>query len=191
VGKVTYDISMSLDGFVSGANVRLEAGLGDGGERLHDWGFNSSDPRNREIVAGWVNTGAIITGRKTYDLSIQYWGADGPIQSTRVPVIVLSHSVPTDVPAGGVYTFVDSVEAAFEKAQQAAGDKDIGVQGPATARQLIQRGFVDEIFVHLVPVLFGSGVRLFEAPDSEPVPLETVAVIETAEAIHLRFRVVK
>ena len=71
MGKVTYDISMSLDGFVSGANVRLEAGLGDGGERLHHWGFNNTDPRNREIVEGWVNTGAIITGRKTYDLSIQ------------------------------------------------------------------------------------------------------------------------
>jgi dihydrofolate reductase len=191
MGKVTYDISMSLDGFVSGANVRLEAGLGDGGERLHEWGFTSTDPRNREIVEGWVNTGAIITGRKTYDLSIQYWGADGPVQSTRVPVIVLSHSVPDDVPAGGVYTFVDGVEAAFEKAKQAAGDKDIGVQGPTTAQQLIQRGLVDEIFIHLVPVLFGSGVRLFESPDSVHVPLEPVEVIKTAEAIHLRFRVVK
>jgi dihydrofolate reductase len=191
MGKVVYDISMSLDGFVAGANVSLEAGLGEGGERLHEWGFNSTDPRNRAIVEGWVNTGAIITGRKTYDLSIQYWGADGPIQSTRVPVIVLSHSVPKEVPAGGVYTFVDSVEAAFEQAKQAAGDKDIGVQGPTTAQQLIQRGLVDEIFIHLIPVLFGSGVRLFEQPDSEHVPLETVEVIETAEAIHLRFRVVK
>jgi len=191
MGKVVYDISMSLDGFVSGANVRLEAGLGKGGERLHDWGFTSTDPRNRAIVERWVNTGAVITGRKTYDLSIQYWGADGPIQSTRVPVIVLSHSVPNEVPAGGVYTFVDSVEAAFEKAKQAAGDKDIGVQGPTTAQQFIQRGLMDEIFVHLVPVLFGSGTRLFENPDSEQVPLEKVEVIETPEAIHLRCRVVK
>ena len=191
MGKVVYDISMSLDGFISGPNVRLEAGLGDGGERLHDWGFNSTDPRNRELVEAWVNTGAIIVGRKTYDLSIPHWGADGPIGSARVPVVVLSHSVPKDVPAGAVYTFVDSVEAAFEKAKQAAGDKDIGVQGPHTAQQFIQRGLVDEIFIHLVPVLFGSGVRLFEHPGSEHVPLETVEVIQTAEAIHLRFRVVK
>ena len=191
MGKVVYDISMSLDGLVSGAKVSLEAGLGEGGERLHDWGFKSTDPRNREIVEGWVNTGAIIVGRKTYDLSIQYWGADGPIYSARVPVIVLSHSVPDDVPAGSVYTFVDSVEAAFEKAKQAAGAKDIGVQGPYTAQQFIQRGLVDEIFIHLVPVLFGSGVRLFEHPGSEPVPLETVEVLQTAEAVHLRFRVVK
>jgi len=191
MGKVVYDISMSLDGFVSGANVRLEAGLGDGGERLHEWAFNSPDPHDREIVEGWVNTGAIITGRKTYDLSIQYWGADGPIQAARVPVIVLSHSVPTDVPAGGVYTFVDSVEAAFEKAKQAAGDKDIGVQGPNVAQQLINLGLVDEISIHLVPVLFGSGVRLFESAGGAHIPLETVEVIKTAEAIHLRLRVVK
>src|SRR5262245_11068829 len=122
MGRVVYDISMSLDGFVAGANVRLEAGLGDDGERLHDWGFKSTDPRNREITEGWVNTGAISVGRKTYDLSIQYWGADGPIYTARVPVLVLSHSVPDDVPANSVYTFVDSVEAAFEKAKQAAGD---------------------------------------------------------------------
>ena len=191
MGKVVYDISMSLDGFVSGANVRPEAGLGDGGERLHDWGFNSTDPRNRAIVESWVNTGAIIVGRKTYDLSIPYWGADGPIYTARVPVIVLSHSVPNDVPAGGVYTFVNSIEAAIEKAQQAAGDKPIGVQGPNTVQQFIRRSLIDEIVIHLVPVLFGSGVRLFEQPDSEHVPLEPVEVIQTAEAIHLRFRVVK
>lgn len=191
MGKVVYDISMSLDGFVSGPNVRLEAGLGDGGERLHDWGFKSTDPRNLKLVEGWANTGAIITGRKTYDLSIQYWGADGPISPARVPVIVLSHSVPTDVPAGSVYTFVDNVETAFEKAKRAAGDKDIGVQGPTTAQQLIQRGLIDEISIHLVPVLFGSGIRLFEQPDGGQVPLEALDVIETKEAIHLRFRVLK
>jgi dihydrofolate reductase len=191
MGKVTFDISMSLDGFVSGANVRPEAGLGEGGERLHDWGFNSTDPRNRKIVEAWVDTGAIITGRRTYDLSIPYWGADGPLGSARVPTVVLSHSVPNDIPEGSVYIFADSVEAAFEKAKQAAGDKEIGVQGPITARQLIQRGLIDEIFIHLVPVLFGSGTRLFDNPDSEHIPLEPVEVIETPEVIHMRFRVVK
>ena len=191
MGKVTYDISMSLDGFVSGPNVRLEAGLGDGGERLHDWGFHSTDPRNLKLVEGWTHTGAVITGRTTYDMSIQYLGADGPIPSVRVPVFILSHSVPTDVPAGSVYTFVDSVEAAYEKAKQAAGDKDIGIQGPNVAQQFIKRGLVDEIFIHIVPVLFGSGLRLFEDSDGEPVPLETVEVIETKEAIHMRFRVIK
>jgi hypothetical protein len=70
MGKVIYDVSMSLDGFITAANVRPEAGLGDGGEQLHEWAFNSADPRNREIVEGSAKTGATITGRTTYDLSI-------------------------------------------------------------------------------------------------------------------------
>jgi hypothetical protein len=72
MGKVIYDVSMSLDGFITAANVRPEAGLGDGDERLHEWGFTSADPRNREIVEGPVSTGATINGRTTYDLSIPY-----------------------------------------------------------------------------------------------------------------------
>lgn len=191
MGKVVYDVSMSLDGFITAANVRPEAGLGDDGERLHDWAFKSADPRNREIMAGAGNTGAVVVGRTTYDLSIPYWGADGPVGTARVPTIVVSHSVPGDIPDGSVYIFADSIEAAHEKAQKTAGNKDIGLTGADTARQFIKRGFVDEVFVHVVPVLFGSGVRLFESPDSEHVPLETVEVIHTPEVIHLRFRIVK
>src|SRR5690348_2585627 len=134
MGKVVYDISMSLDGYVTGAKPRLEAGLGDGGERLHEWAFNSQDPRNQGIIEAWVNAGAVVVGRTTYDLSIPHWGADGPIPEKRVPVIIVSHSVPAEVPVGGVYTFVESVEAAYEKAQRVAGDKLIGVQGPDIAR---------------------------------------------------------
>ena len=86
MGTIVFDISMSLDGFISGANPRLEAGLGDDGERLHDWGFNSSDPYNLKLVEEWINTGAIISGRTTYDHSIKHWGDGGPIPSARVPV---------------------------------------------------------------------------------------------------------
>ena len=191
MGKVVYDISMSLDGFIAAANVRPEAGLGDGGERLHEWAFNSEDPRNRQFLEVGETTGAVIVGRTTYDLSIPYWGADGPIGSARIPTVVVSHTVPQDVPDGSVYIFADSIETAFEKAKQAAGDKDIGVAGANIAQQLITRGLIDEILVHVVPVLFGSGVRLFEQPDGEHIPLETIEVIETKEVIHLRFRVVK
>jgi dihydrofolate reductase len=191
MGKVVYDISMSLDGFIAAANVRPEAGLGDGGERLHEWAFNSADPRNRQFLEAVANTGAIITGRTTYDLSIPYWGADGPTGSVRVPTVIVSHSVPKDIPDGSVYVFADSIEAAHEKAQKAAGNKDIGVSGANTAQQLITLGLVDEISIHLVPVLFGSGVRLYEHLGSEHIPLETVEVINTPEVIHLRFRVVK
>jgi len=192
MGKVIYDISMSLDGFIAAANVRPEAGLGDGGERLHDWGFNSADPRNCEIEEALLaTTGAVIVGRTTYNLSILNWGADGPTGAARVPTVVVSHGVPQDIPDGGVYTFVDSVEAALETAKKAAGDKDVVIQGGNIAQQFITLGLVDEIFIHLVPVLFGSGTRLIEDLDGEHVQLETAEVIETKEAIHLRFRVIK
>jgi dihydrofolate reductase len=193
MGKVIYDISMSLDGFIAGANVRAEAGwagLGDGGERLHDWAFSSVDPRNREIAEAMVaSTGAVIVGRTTYDVSIPNWGADGPIG--RVATIVVSHSVPKDIPDGGVYVFVDGVEAAYEEAKKAAGNKDIVVHGANTAQQLITLGLIDEISIHVAPILFGSGIRLFEHQGGEHIPLETTEVIETKEAIHLRFRVIK
>ena len=195
MGKVIYDISMSLDGFIAGANVRPEpgwAGLGEGGERLHDWGFNSADPRNRDIAeAMMASTGAVLVGRTTYNVSLPNWGADGPTGSARIPTIVVSHRVPQDIPDGGVYVFVHSVEAAHAEAKKAAGDKDIVVQGANTAQQLITLGLMDEILIHLAPVLFGSGTRLIEDLGGEHVQLETTEVIETKEAIHLRFHVVK
>jgi dihydrofolate reductase len=194
MGKVIHDISMSLDGFIAGANARPEAGwagLGEGGERLHDWGFNSADPLNLQVVESWVSTGAVICGRTTYNNSILNWGSDGPIGAARRPTIIVSHSVPQDIPPSGVYTFVDSIETAFETAKNAAGDKDIGIAGGNIAQQFIARGLVDEIFIHLVPVLFGSGTRLIEDLGGQHVQLETTEVIETKEAIHLRFRVIK
>ena len=191
MGKVYYDVSMSLDGFITAANARPEAGLGDGAERLHEWGFNSADPRNREIVESWASTGAVIVGRTTYDLSIPYWGADGPLGAARVPTFIVSHSVPQDIPGGGVYTFVDGVETALEKAKKVAGDKDVSISGANVAQQFLKRGLIDEVSIHLVPVLFGSGTRLFEGLDGEHISLEIIEVIQTAEAIHMRFRVVK
>jgi dihydrofolate reductase len=192
MGKVIYDISMSLDGFITAANVRPEAGLGDDGERLHDWAFNSPDPRNRELLKKGASLGAIITGRHNYDLSIPYWEADGPTGAARVPTVVVSHSVPKEIPNGGVYSFANGVEGALETAKKAAGAKDVAIMGGANiAAQFVNRGLVDEISIHLVPVLFGSGIRLFEHLDSEHFRLETDEVIETKEAIHLRFRVVK
>jgi dihydrofolate reductase len=195
MGKVIYDISMSLDGFIAGANARAEAGwagLGDGGERLHDWGFNSADPRNRKIgEALFATMGAVIVGRTTYNNSILNWGADGPTGPARLPTIIVSHSLPQDIPDGGVYTFVDSVEVALETAKKAAGNKNVILQGGNIAQQFITLGLIDEIFIHLAPALFGTGTRLIEDLGGEHVQLETIEVIETKEAIHLRFRVIK
>jgi dihydrofolate reductase len=191
MGKVIFDISMSLDGFITAANPRPQAGLGDGGERLHDWGFNSADPRNREVMAWYATTGANIFGRTGYDHSITNWGADGPTGPARIPTVIVSHRVPQNIPQGSVYRFVDSIEAAFETAKKLAGDKDIYITGADIAQQFLQRGLIDEISIHLVPVLFGSGTRLFEHLNNEHISLEIMEVIQTAEAIHLRFHVVK
>lgn len=192
MGKVSFDISMSLDGFVTAANRRPEEPMGDDGERLHAWAFKSEDERNSKILEGGAALGAVIAGRRTYDDSVPWWGPDGPTGPARVPTIVVSHTAPKSVPEGGVYTFVDGIEDALARAQEVAGDKDISVMGGANiAQQFIEAGLLDEISIHLVPVLFGSGLRLFEDHISKHIQLETTEVIETKEATHLRFRVVR
>jgi dihydrofolate reductase len=190
--KVIFDISMSLDGFVTASNVRPEEPMGDGGQRLHEWAFGE-DERNRELLTESMNfVGAIVAGRGTYDISVGWWGADGPAGPARVPVFVVTHAEPEKAPEGGVYTFVTGgIESVLEEAKAAAGDKDVAVMGGAeTGQQFIRTGLVDEISIHLVPVLFGSGTRLFEHLGKEHIQLETTGVIETPEATHLRFRVV-
>ena len=193
MGKVTFDISMSLDGFVTASNRTPEEPMGKGGERLHDWAFGGEDKRDRDVLErGISTTGAVIAGRRTYDDSIPWWGADGPTGPVRLPVIVVSHSVPEDVPEGGVYTFVDGIESALARAQEAAGEKNVNIMGGADiAQQYLRAGLVDEISIHLVPVLFSGGIRLFEQLGNEHIQLETIEAINTAAATHLRYRVLK
>jgi dihydrofolate reductase len=193
MSKVIFDISMSLDGFVTASNVRPEEPMGDGGQRLHEWAFGE-DERNRELLAEAVNfVGAVIAGRRTYALSVPWWGADGPTGPARVPVFVVTHAEPEEVPEEGVYTFVtDGIESALEQAKMAAGEKDVAAMGGAEmGQQYIGAGLVDEISIHLVPELLGGGTRMFEHLGGEHIQLESTGVIETPEATHLRFRVVE
>jgi dihydrofolate reductase len=191
MGKVVFDISTSVDGFITGANPRPEAGLGDDGERLHNWFFNSADPYNREFPKWFERVGVNIFGRTGFNHSILYWGADGPSGPARIPTIIVSHTTPDNLPPGHVYRFVNGIEATFETAQKIAGDKDVYITGGNVAQQFLTRGLVDEISLHVVPVLFGSGTRLFDLAGSEAISLETLDVINTKEAIHTRFRVLK
>jgi dihydrofolate reductase len=193
VGKVNFDISMSLDGYIAAANQRPGQPMGDGGERLHEWAFGD-DPRDREVLEqGVAGSGAVICGRRTYDDSLPWWGADGPTGPARLPVIVVTHSVPHAVPEGSVYTFVTAgIEAALEQAQVVAGDKDVTVMGGAeTGQRYLAAGLVDELSVHLVPVLLGNGLRMFDNLGVEPITLENTTAIQTAVATHLRLRVVR
>ena len=190
MGKVVYDISMSLDGFITAAGQTPLEPMGAGGQRLHDWAFGD-DERDREVLStGLAGTGAVITGRRNYTDALPWWGADGPTGPARLPIVVLCHQIPADPPPpGGVYTFVTGgVEQALKQAREAAGDKDVTVMGGAeTGRQFLAAGLVDEISIHLVPVVLGGGTPMFTG--GLPVELENISSLQTAAATHLRFRV--
>ncbi|AYY12180.1 dihydrofolate reductase [Actinobacteria bacterium YIM 96077] len=192
MSKVIVDISMSLDGYMSASQVSPDEPMGEDGQRLHAWAFNGNDERNFEALANAVGgVGAIITGRRTYELSVPWWGLDGPSGSRRTPVFVLTRSVPQNVPDGGVYTFVNTgIDQALTEARTAADTADVCVMGGADViQQFIRAGLVDELSIHMAPVLLGGGIRLFENHVANHVGLESISTITTAEATHLRFRV--
>jgi dihydrofolate reductase len=193
MSKLTFDMSMSLDGFIRAADPTPDAPLGVGGERLHHWAFGE-DERDRSVLAeGGQGVGAVIAGRRTYDDSVAFWGADGPTGSARLPVVVVTHDPPTDPPDNGVYRFATSgIEAALNDARDAAGGQNLTVMGgPDLGGQFLAAGLVDELSIHLVPVLFGRGTRLFEdLPGGHP-ELESLSAIQTPNATHLRFRIVR
>ncbi len=193
MGKVMFDISMSLDGLITGPDPHPSQGLGKGGERLHAWAFEGKrDPNNALVLEEMVQTsGAIVAGRRTYDIA--NWGEKDPWGS-QLPVFVLTHAVPKGVPAkGAVYTFVtEGVESALDEARAAAGEKNVCVIGGATlGQQCLQAGLLDEIHLHLVSVLLGEGTRLFEHLGPLPYDLQQSRVIESRGVTHIRYSVIK
>ena len=191
--KVIFDISMSLDGFMTAARQTRENPMGEGGLRLVQWAFEG-DERDRQVIADGVGgVGAVIAGRRTYDHSVPWWGANGPTGEARVPVFVVTHSVPDDAPEGGVYTFVTGgIDQALEQATAAAGDKYVTVMGGAEiGQQYIRAGLVDELSIHLVPILLGAGTRMFENLGEEQIELAPAGLPQGQLATHLRLRVVK
>ena len=185
-----FDISMSLDGYVTAAGARPEEPMGDGGQQLHEWALGP-DERGRDVLAESASTvGATIAGRRTYDLSVPWWGPDGPGGEARTPTFIVSHGTPGQVPEESVYTFVNSPVEALELASAAAGDRDVDVFSASIGQQLLRAGRIDEIHVHLVPVLFGAGTRLFEDLGGTHVQLAVTRVAEGSQATHLRSAVV-
>lgn len=195
MSQVIIDISLSLDGFMTAANQTAEEPLGDGGQQLHDWAFgDNADAVSRKMLEeGIASIGAVVCGRKTYDDSLPWWGADGPTGPARRPLFVVTHSAPMESPEGGIYTFVtDGIESALAQAKAAAGEKDISVMGGASiGQQCLAAGLVDEISIHLVPVLFGSGTRMFDHLSAAHIQLEPIDTVATSLATHLRYRVVR
>lgn len=138
MSKVIFDISMSLDGFMTAANQNLEEPLGEGGLQLHAWAIgDDTDARDRKVLEeGIASIRAVIAGRETYDTSLPGWGVDGPTGLARRPVFVVTHRAPAESPEGGVYTFVtDGIASALVLARATAGKKDISVMGGASIGQ--------------------------------------------------------
>lgn len=193
MSKVIFDISMSLDGFMTAAGQTRENPMGDGGLRLVQWAFEGDQRDRRVLEEGVAGVGAVIAGRRTYDDSVPWWGANGPTGEARVPVLVVTHSPPEDAPEGGVYSFVTGgIEEALEQAKATAGDKYVTVMGGAEiGQQFIRAGLADELSIHLVPILLGAGTRMFENLGEAQIPLELTDLTRGLLANHLRFRVVR
>lgn len=186
---VICDMSMSLDGYVTGPNDSRENPFGDGADTLHDWLFVDPTDDDRALMNDGVDgTGAVVMGRRSFDKCVEIWGEDGPLNG--LPCFVVTHNEPTE-PHPSVYTFVTGgVADAIKLAKDAAGDKVVGLHGATVMQQGLPLGLVDEILVHVVPLLIGGGTRLFDTLDSA-VTLERTDVRVTPKATHLRFRVVR
>lgn len=160
--------------------------MGIGGLRLHDWILNSHNEDDARLAREMVETtGAVILGRRTFDIGIEVWN-DTPFP---VPCFVLTHR-PTQVRTerSGTFTFVPDVPSALALARAAAGDKAIRLMGGACSRAFLDAGLVDEIQVQIAPVLLGQGHRLFEPTGASPVGLEQISITSTPNAAHLSFR---
>jgi dihydrofolate reductase len=204
MSKVVLDMSVSLDGIGAGPNPSAEHPMGTGGERLHAWmpfyapkhASTAGVPAASEVDARMVQElfavaqGAVVLGKRTFDLGLEPWGGT-PFPA---PCFVVTHETREDlVTATGTFAFVtDGIERAVRRAQAAAGDNDVLVMGgPTIAQQAVRAGLVDEIAIHVVPVLLGAGSRPFAHLGPEAIELERIELIASPQATHLRFRVVK
>jgi dihydrofolate reductase len=190
--KVILELSVSLDGFVAGPGVSPEVPMGRGGEALHDWMFEGrSAEEAREFgTEQFSGIGAVIVGRRMADLGIGPWGEE-PVY--HAPVFVVTHRpAETIVKRGGTsYIFVtDGIDDALNRAREAAGSQDVRVNGGADiARQYLAAGAVDELRLHLVPMVFGGGTRLFADEPRLHVHLRPLDVASAPLATHLTYAV--
>jgi dihydrofolate reductase len=178
MAAVVWHVTMSLDGFI--------AGPGDAMDWVFDYFSEESNETAVEVIA---TTGAILMGRHTYEVEDRYRpGIYGGAWTG--PYFVLSHEPPAVVPQWMTGTFIsEDIEAAVARAKQAAGGKNVGILGANLAKQCLEDGLLDEIIIHLAPVLLGDGVRLFAVPGGQRVRLEPTQVTRTGPLTDLRFRV--
>lgn len=203
MGKVIFNMTMSLDGFVAGPNDDPENGMGDGGDGLFKWYFGGDveipisdgnmalkvSPQSAELLNQAFKTcGAGVWGRRTFDIA-KGWGGHPPGS----PCFIVTHTVPQEwVTEGSPFTFVtDGIESAIRQATKAAEDKDVVVCTASILQQCLNAGLMDEIHVDVAPLLLGGGVRLFNHLKIAPIELECIRVVAAPGITHLGFRVVK
>jgi dihydrofolate reductase len=203
-GRVFADITMSLDGFITGPKDSVEQPLGQGGERLHQWLYDlASWNRAHGHEAGHTGTdddimdeafersGATVMGKRMFDHGLLPWGDEPPFHQS---VFVLTHELREPlVKADTKFIFVtDGIKKAVEMARTAAGEKDMSIAGGASViQQALRARLLDEIQVHLVPIFMGGGVRLFENVGSDPPQLTCTRMVESPGVVHLRFEVAR
>ena len=192
MGVIRLDMTISLDGYVTGPQDSMDDPMGIGGFRLFNWLDRRNDPGpSGQVFTEAMSTRAVIAGRRTYELAGRWKGDhhDG------VPIFVLTHEVPDDPPPGSV-RYVTDVRECAARARAAAGDGDVMVHGAGAAQALLRAGQLDELEVHLVPVLLGLGRRLFDNLPAEHIELNLLRCLTTPEVkelgqhvTHLRYRV--
>jgi dihydrofolate reductase len=200
VSATVLYMSMSLDGFIAGPNESPDNGLGDGGERLHEWalgGGNGIDDLEAARRSGGINgtiidefmaTGAVVAGRGTFEPA-GGWGGD---HHDGVPIFILTRQDPADLRQWPLVTYVDDVTTAMTRAKEAAGDRNVLVHGAGTAQLGLAAGVLDEIELHVIPVLFGQGRRLFEGLPPQQIELQRTRILEGEGGVtHMHYRVLR
>ena len=213
MARLRFRISMSLDGFVAGPDQSVQNPLGLGGKRLHEWAFPLESFRRRlglgpggevnestaVVEESVANVGATVMGRNMFGGHpgpwdpakpwTGWWGSNPPFHH---PVFVVTHHArePLVLEGGNRFTFVtDGIEAALERARQAAGGRDVSLGGGASvARQYLAAGLVDEMVLSLVPTLLGRGERLFDGGGDDLHGLELVRTVPAPKVVHLIFK---
>ena len=199
MSDVVIDISVSLDGYVTGPNVGLGNGLGDGGMALHDWVFHGIAEDRAVLDAAFEGTGAVIQGRNLFDVidgpggwSDETGYGAKPTGEVNPPVFVVTHSAPAKPRLGDRFHFVSSPEDAVEQALAVAEGKDVVVMGGGQiCHEVLAAGLADVLRLHVATVVLGDGTRLFPAEAAPAVGLELVESVSTPAAQHLTYRVVK
>ena len=190
MGNVIAEITMSLDGFIAGPGISNKQPLGMNGERLHDWIFGKATDADKKILADTMNSiGAVIVGNHTYTTAIdEAWEGLTPFTA---PAFVVCHAIPAKKVDG--FTHVSSgIHEALALARQAAAEKDIWVMGGANIiQQYIKAGLVDELRIHIAPLLLMQGTKLFENTGTEYLELVRESVQETPGALHTVFSIKK